>query len=51
MNSGKFFPPISFFFEEELYLSKKGTIINEWENLRALSIRRLNVKTFYTPLK
>ncbi|RCN73976.1 replication protein, partial [Enterococcus faecium] len=42
MNSGKFFPPISFFFEEELNLSKKGTIINEWEKLTAPSNRRLS---------
>ena len=32
-------------------MSKNGTIVNEWENLTALSNRRLNVKTFYTPLK
>ncbi|HBM5898337.1 TPA: replication protein, partial [Enterococcus faecium] len=32
-------------------MSKNGIIVNEWENLTALSNRRLNVKTFYTPLK
>ncbi|XIN96402.1 hypothetical protein N8D45_15860 (plasmid) [Enterococcus faecium] len=32
-------------------MSKKGTIINEWENLTALSNRRLNVQNMYTPLK
>ncbi|TKL02915.1 replication protein, partial [Enterococcus sp. ARL09-542] len=32
-------------------MSNRGTIINEWENLTALANRRLNVKTFYTPLK
>lgn len=43
MNSEKFFPPISFFFKEEQNLSKRGTIINEWEKLTALSNRRLSV--------
>lgn len=32
-------------------MSKRGTIINEWENLTALSNRRLNVQNMYTPLK
>ena len=43
MNSEKFFPPISFFFKEEQNLSKRGTIINEWEKLNRISNRRLNV--------
>ncbi|RCT66245.1 replication protein, partial [Enterococcus faecium] len=29
-----------FFFEEEQNLSKNGIIVNEWENLTALSNRR-----------
>ncbi|MDO7990559.1 replication protein, partial [Enterococcus faecium] len=32
-------------------MSKKGTIINEWEKLTALSNRRLNVQNLNTPLK
>ncbi|RCF64292.1 replication protein, partial [Enterococcus faecium] len=32
-------------------MSKRGTIINEWENLTALSNRRLSVQTLTTPLK
>lgn len=32
-------------------MSKRGTIINEWENLTALSNRRLNVQNLNTPLK
>jgi len=40
-----------FFFEEEQNLSKRGTIVNEWENLTALSNRRLNVQNLNTPLK
>ena len=32
-------------------MSKKGTIINEWEKLTAPSNRRLNVQNMYTPLK
>lgn len=32
-------------------MSKKGTIINEWENLTALSNRRLSVQTLTTSLK
>ena len=32
-------------------MSKNGTIVNEWENLTALSNRRLNVHNMYTPLK
>lgn len=51
MNSEKFFPPISFFFKEEQNLSKRGTIINEWEKLNRISNRRLNVQSLNTPLK
>lgn len=40
-----------FFFEEEQNLSKNGIIVNEWENLTALSNRRLNVQNLNTPLK
>jgi hypothetical protein len=43
VNSEKFFPPISFFFKEEQNLSKRGTIINEWEKLNRISNRRLSV--------
>ncbi|WP_368028039.1 replication initiation factor domain-containing protein [Enterococcus faecium] len=32
-------------------MSKNGIIVNEWENLTALSNRRLNVQNMYTPLK
>lgn len=32
-------------------MSKNGTIVNEWENLTALSNRRLNVPIWDTPLK
>ncbi|WP_267648993.1 replication initiation factor domain-containing protein [Enterococcus faecium] len=32
-------------------MSKNGIIVNEWENLTALSNRRLNVQNLYTPLK
>ncbi|GAA1259830.1 replication initiation factor domain-containing protein [Enterococcus faecium] len=32
-------------------MSKRGTIVNEWENLTALSNRRLNVQNLNTPLK
>lgn len=32
-------------------MSKNRTIINEWENLTALSNRRLNVQSLNTPLK
>ncbi|MFU1881048.1 replication protein, partial [Enterococcus faecium] len=51
MNSEKFFPSISFFFKEEQNLSKRGTIINEWEKLNRISNRRLNVQSLNTPLK
>ena len=40
-----------FFFEEEQNLSKNGIIVNEWENLTALSNRRLSVQGTTTPLK
>ena len=32
-------------------MGKNGTIVNEWENLTALSNRRLNVQNLNTPLK
>ncbi|MBG8205716.1 replication protein, partial [Enterococcus faecium] len=32
-------------------MSKNGIIVNEWENLTALSNRRLNVQNLNTPLK
>ncbi len=40
-----------FFFEEEQNLSKNGIIVNEWENLTALSNRRLSVDDKVHPLK
>ncbi|MCH3560974.1 hypothetical protein LC974_15715, partial [Enterococcus faecium] len=35
----------------ELFLSKKGIIVNEWEKLNRISNRRLNAQTMCTPLK
>lgn len=32
-------------------MSKRGTIINEWEKLNRISNRRLNAQTMCTPLK
>lgn len=47
---GMKFPEV-FFFEEEQNLSKRGTIVNEWEKLNRISNRRLNVQNLNTPLK
>ena len=40
-----------FFFEEEQNLSKRGTIVNEWEKLNRISNRRLKYQSLTLPLK